>query len=56
MHARISFDLDRLQDQNHKALVPQIADHSAFVTAAGLDADPSDSGFGQIGSKAPPTN
>src|SRR5665213_1341123 len=47
MHAGIGFDLDRLQDQNREALITQIADHAAFVAAAGLR---------QFGSKPPPTN
>ena len=56
MHACIGFDLDRLQDQNGEALVPQIADHAAFVAAAGLNADLRHSGFREIGGQAPPTN
>ena len=45
MDARIGFDLDRLQDQNGEALVPQIADHTAFITAARFNADPRDPGL-----------
>src|SRR5208282_4182093 len=56
MHAGIGFDLDRLQDQNREALVTQIADHAAFVAAAGLDADARDAGLRQFGSKTPPTS
>ena len=56
MHAGIGFDLDLLQDQNREALITQIADHAAFVAAAGLDADVRDAGLRQFGSKPPPTN
>jgi hypothetical protein len=56
MHARIGFDLDRLQDQNNEALAPQIADHAALVAAARLDADSRHPGLEEFSSKTPPAN
>ncbi len=55
VHAGTSFDLDRLQDQNSKALLAQIADHPAFVAAACLDADTGDLSLTEFDSKTPPT-
>ena len=54
MHTRIGLHLHRLQDENGKALVPQIPDHAAFVAAGRLDADSCHPGFGKFCGQAPP--
>ena len=54
MHPAKSFDLHRLQHQDHEARCPQMLHHAAFVAAGCLDTDASDAGLGQVGDEQAP--
>src|SRR5580700_5284695 len=56
MQPRIGFDLEWLQHHDDEAFVAQIADHTAFIAAAGLDADTRYLGAGECDSQSPPTS
>src|SRR4051794_6568539 len=54
VYPRIGFDLDRLQDEHTKALLPQMPDHATLVASRGFDADARDADVDQVGGKPPP--
>jgi hypothetical protein len=54
VQARIGPDLDRLQDKDDEALLPQMPDYPALIASRRFDADTPDAGLGQVGRQPPP--